>query len=36
VQALAWARTLVRYRERICTQEATLDLVGSLRTSLFA
>jgi ATP-binding cassette subfamily C protein CydC len=36
VQALAWARTLSRYRERICTHQATLDLVGSLRTSLFA
>jgi len=36
VQALAWARTLARYRERISTHEATLDLVGSLRTSLFA
>jgi ATP-binding cassette subfamily C protein CydC len=36
VQALAWARTLARYQERICTHEATLDLVGSLRTSLFA
>jgi ATP-binding cassette subfamily C protein CydC len=36
VQALAWARTLARYRERISTHEATLDLVGTLRTSLFA
>ncbi|HWF35315.1 MAG TPA: hypothetical protein VG295_08075, partial [Solirubrobacteraceae bacterium] len=36
VQALAWARTLSRYRERISTHSATLDLVGSLRTSLFA
>jgi len=36
VQALAWARTFARYRERISTHEATLDLVGSLRTSLFA
>jgi ATP-binding cassette subfamily C protein CydC len=36
VQALAWARTLARYHERISTHEATLDLVGSLRTSLFA
>ena len=36
VQALAWARTLGRYGERIATHEATLDLVGSLRTSLFA
>ena len=36
VQALAWARTLARYRERISTHQATLDLVGSLRTSLFA
>jgi ATP-binding cassette subfamily C protein CydC len=36
VQALAWARTLGRYGERICTHQATLDLVGSLRTSLFA
>ncbi len=36
VQALAWARTFARYRERISTHEATLDLVGSLRTNLFA
>jgi ATP-binding cassette subfamily C protein CydC len=36
VQALAWARTLARYGERITTHKATLDLVGSLRTSLFA
>jgi len=36
VQALAWARTFARYRERITTHQATLDLVGSLRTSLFA
>jgi ATP-binding cassette subfamily C protein CydC len=36
VQALAWARTLGRYRERIATHGATLDLVGALRTSLFA
>jgi ATP-binding cassette, subfamily C, bacterial CydC len=36
VQALAWARTLGRYGERIFTHQATLDLVGSLRTRLFA
>jgi ATP-binding cassette subfamily C protein CydC len=36
VQALAWARTLGRYGERITTHHATLDLVGALRTSLFA
>ncbi len=36
VQALAWARTLSRYGERIATHAATLDLVGALRTSLFA
>jgi ATP-binding cassette subfamily C protein CydC len=36
VQALAWARTLGRYGERITTHRATLDLVASLRTSLFA
>ncbi len=36
VQALAWARTLGRYRERIATHSATLDLVGALRTTLFA
>jgi ATP-binding cassette subfamily C protein CydC len=36
VQALAWGRTLARYRERITTHEATLDLAGALRTSLFA
>jgi ATP-binding cassette, subfamily C, bacterial CydC len=36
VQALAWAHTLGRYGERISTHQATLDLVGSLRTSLFA
>jgi ATP-binding cassette subfamily C protein CydC len=36
VQALAWARTLGRYGERISTHQATLDLAGSLRTSLFA
>jgi ATP-binding cassette subfamily C protein CydC len=36
VQALAWARTLSRYGERISTHETTLELVGSLRTSLFA
>jgi len=36
VQALAWARTLGRYGERISTHQATLDLVGALRTSLFA
>jgi ATP-binding cassette subfamily C protein CydC len=36
VQALAWARTLGRYGERIATHQATLDLVGALRTSLFA
>ena len=36
VQALAWARTLARYRERITTHRATLDLVAALRTALFA
>jgi ATP-binding cassette subfamily C protein CydC len=36
VQALAWGRALSRYGERICTHQATLELVGSLRTSLFA
>jgi len=36
VQALAWARTLARYGERIYTHDATLDLAGSLRTHLFA
>jgi ATP-binding cassette subfamily C protein CydC len=36
VQALAWARTVGRYGERITTHHATLDLVGSLRTGLFA
>jgi ATP-binding cassette, subfamily C, bacterial CydC len=36
VQALAWARTLSRYGERISTHETTLELVGALRTSLFA
>jgi len=36
VQALALARTLSRYGERISTHKATLDLVGSLRASLFA
>jgi ATP-binding cassette subfamily C protein CydC len=36
VQALAWARTLGRYGDRIATHEATLDLVGALRTGLFA
>ena len=36
VQALAWARTLSRYGERISTHEATLALVASLRTGLFA
>jgi ATP-binding cassette subfamily C protein CydC len=36
VQALAWGRTLSRYGERISTHETTLQLVGSLRTSLFA
>jgi ATP-binding cassette subfamily C protein CydC len=36
VQALAWSRTLSRYGERISTHETTLQLVGSLRTSLFA
>jgi ATP-binding cassette subfamily C protein CydC len=36
VQALAWARTLSRYGERISTHQTTLGLVGSLRTSLFA
>jgi ATP-binding cassette, subfamily C, bacterial CydC len=35
VQALAWARTLSRYGERITTHQATLDLVASLRTDLF-
>jgi ATP-binding cassette subfamily C protein CydC len=35
VQALAWARTLSRYGERITTHRATLDLVASLRTGLF-
>lgn len=35
VHALAWARTLSRYGERITTHQATLDLVASLRTSLF-
>ena len=36
VQALAWARTLCRYGERITTHQSTLDLAGSLRSSLFA
>jgi ATP-binding cassette subfamily C protein CydC len=36
VQALAWARTLGRYGERITTHQATLDLAATLRTSLFA
>jgi ATP-binding cassette subfamily C protein CydC len=36
VQALAWARTLARYGERITTHRATLDLVAALRTALFA
>jgi ATP-binding cassette subfamily C protein CydC len=36
VQALAWSRTLSRYGERISTHETTLQLVGTLRTSLFA
>ncbi|HET7048513.1 MAG TPA: ATP-binding cassette domain-containing protein [Solirubrobacteraceae bacterium] len=36
VQALAWARTLARYGERITTHHATLDLVAALRTALFA
>lgn len=36
VQALAWARTLARYSERITTHRATLDLVAALRTALFA
>ena len=36
VQALAWARTMGRYGERITTHKATLDLVAALRTSLFA
>ena len=36
VQALAWARTLARYAERISTHQATLDLVGSVRAELFA
>jgi ATP-binding cassette subfamily C protein CydC len=35
VQALAWARTLARYGERITTHGATLELVGGLRTALF-
>jgi ATP-binding cassette subfamily C protein CydC len=35
VQALAWARTVGRYGERITTHQATLDLVASLRTDLF-
>jgi ATP-binding cassette subfamily C protein CydC len=35
VQALAWARTVSRYGERITTHQATLDLVASLRTGLF-
>jgi ATP-binding cassette subfamily C protein CydC len=35
VQALAWARTLARYGERITTHRATLDLVAALRTALF-
>jgi ATP-binding cassette subfamily C protein CydC len=35
VQALAVARTLSRYGERISTHEVTLDLVGRLRTTLF-
>jgi ATP-binding cassette subfamily C protein CydC len=36
VQALAWGRTLSRYGERISTHQTTLQLVGSLRTRLFA
>src|SRR6478752_249185 len=36
VQALAWARTLARYGERITTHRATLDLGAALRTALFA
>jgi ATP-binding cassette subfamily C protein CydC len=36
VQALAWARTLARYGERITTHRATLDLVAALRAALFA
>jgi ATP-binding cassette subfamily C protein CydC len=36
VQALAWARTLGRYGERITAHHATLDLVGAFRTTLFA
>ena len=36
VQALAWGRTLARYGERILTHHATLDLVGTLQTNLFA
>lgn len=36
VQALAWARTLSRYGERISTHRATLNLVAALRTRLFA
>jgi ATP-binding cassette subfamily C protein CydC len=36
VQALAWTRALSRYGERITTHKATLELVATLRTSLFA
>ena len=36
IQALAWARTLARYGERITTHRATLDLVADLQTALFA
>jgi ATP-binding cassette, subfamily C, bacterial CydC len=36
VQALACARTLARYGERITTHRSTLDLVAALRTALFA
>jgi ATP-binding cassette, subfamily C, bacterial CydC len=36
VQALAWARTLARYGERITTHRASLDLVAALRAALFA
>jgi ATP-binding cassette subfamily C protein CydC len=35
VQALAWARTLGRYGERITTHKSTLDLLATLRTNLF-
>jgi ATP-binding cassette subfamily C protein CydC len=36
VQALAVARTLGRYQERISTHSVTLDIVGWLRGALFA